>query len=108
MSATKLSRRRGPKPDRRRALELLAGSRDGMGCRRPADRSHPRSDNRCWPADARGSHADARLPAYARGSNDSVREKLAAGAGRLATFEAKEWYAARPTSERLPDEAKNN
>jgi hypothetical protein len=30
MSATKLSRRRGPKPDRRRALELLAGSRDGM------------------------------------------------------------------------------
>src|SRR5260370_29497026 len=30
MSATKLSHRRGPKPDRRRALELLAGSRDGM------------------------------------------------------------------------------
>jgi hypothetical protein len=30
MSATKLSRRRAPKPDRRRALELLAGSRDGM------------------------------------------------------------------------------
>jgi hypothetical protein len=24
------SRRRGPKPDRRRALELLAGSRDGV------------------------------------------------------------------------------
>ncbi len=33
MSATKLSRRRGPKPDRRRALELLAGSRDGMTAR---------------------------------------------------------------------------
>ncbi len=29
MSATKLRRRRGPKPDRRRALELLASCRDG-------------------------------------------------------------------------------
>jgi hypothetical protein len=27
---TKRSRRRGPKPDRRRALELLADSRDGV------------------------------------------------------------------------------
>jgi hypothetical protein len=27
---SKLRRRRGPKPDRRRALELLAGSPDGM------------------------------------------------------------------------------
>jgi hypothetical protein len=30
MSATKLSRRRSPSATRRRALELLAGSRDGM------------------------------------------------------------------------------
>jgi hypothetical protein len=30
MSTTKVSRRRAPKPDRRRALELLAGSPDGM------------------------------------------------------------------------------
>jgi hypothetical protein len=30
MSRTKMSRRRGPKPDRRRALELLAGSPEGM------------------------------------------------------------------------------
>src|SRR6266849_6362600 len=29
MSATKLRRRRDPKPDRRRALELLASCRDG-------------------------------------------------------------------------------
>jgi hypothetical protein len=30
MLTTKVSRRRGPSPDRRRALELLAGSPDGM------------------------------------------------------------------------------
>jgi hypothetical protein len=29
MPTTDLRRRRGPKPDRRSALELLAGSRDG-------------------------------------------------------------------------------
>lgn len=29
MSATKMRRRRGPKPDRRRALELLGSCRDG-------------------------------------------------------------------------------
>jgi len=49
-----------------------------------------------------------RLCPDARGCDGGIREELATGVGHLACLEIKEWYAARPTSECLSDEAEND